>query len=383
MAVSTRCVEAATASSLEPVWSDVYGGMADASPFVSPLWTRTWLDVHGPRLRPSLLTFVRDGAPIGACLLTPRVRYGALLPLVRLHVNTDGEPESDSVVVEHNAVLALPGREAEVTRAFAAHVATRRVDELVAAGFDEAGVERLVAAFPGWRPIVEWREDPYVDLARLRVEGGDHLAMLSRNTRAQLRRSMARYRERGALALVAATTPSEADGMLDELVALHQAHWQSRGKPGGFASPLRQRFHRQLIRAGVADGTVQLLRVMVGGETMAVLYNLVANGRVNFYQSGIRYEPDPHLRPGMVAHHLAITHNLDVGMAEYDFLVSGRGEGRYKRSLANASRQLGWVTLHRPGWRRRYFDFVRAVRRQLHRRRRAVATDDQHEGTAA
>jgi hypothetical protein len=347
----------------EALWTELFGQIPEAGPFLAPRWTATWVQVFGPSLRPELIAFRDDEhRQIGACLLTARIRYGALLPHVRWHLNTDGEPGPDSVVIEHNRVLACLGREAEVHAALARHAAHSRVDELRLSGIDESGVAPLLGAFPGWRSDVEWREAPFVRLDAVRARGGDHLAILSRNTRAQLRRSLARYADRGAVVVHAARTADEAESMLRELMALHEARWATRGSGGGFASPRRRALHSAFAREATPAGEAQLLRITVAGETIAVLYSLVAHGKVNFYQSGFRYESDRHLRPGMVAHHLAIQYNLALGMTEYDFLASAPGEGRYKFSLSTDVRRLGWVTLYRPGWRTRYFFAARAIR---------------------
>ncbi|MDQ8168703.1 MAG: GNAT family N-acetyltransferase [Gemmatimonadota bacterium] len=350
------------------VWVDLFDQMNHAGPFLSPRWTGVWVQVFGSSLRPSLVTFRnRQLGVIGACLLTARTRYHALLPHVRWHLNTDGEPASDSVVIEHNGVLASLGQESRVYAALAQHVECSRVDELRLSGVDESGLTELLAAFPSWSKGVEWREAPYVQLDRVRARGGDHLGILSRNTRAQLRRSIRRYGTRGAIRLQAASTAEEAEAMLRELIHLHQARWAVRGGGGGFASQKRREMHTAFVREATPVGEAQLLRMTVNGETVGVLYNLVAHGKVCFYQSGFRYEADQALRPGMVAHHLAVEYNVSLGNSEYDFMASAPGEGRYKYSLATDVRRLAWVTLHRPGWRTRYFSAVRSVRRLLTR----------------
>lgn len=349
--------------SVESRWAAAFRQDPDASPYTSPSWVRTWIEVFGEALVPQIVSFGAKGAdPIGACLLTRRARYGAVLPMVRLHINTDGELERDSVVVQHNSLVSRPDARDRVYEAFAAHVKSLRVDELRAAGFEEAGVARLQKYFPNWRHDVEWRESPYVDLQRLRGEGGDHLRAVSRNTREQIRRSLTRYQERGPVSITSASTPGEARAMFEEMLEMHEARWRAVGKGGGFASPLRRTFHRAFVGRGVSEGHAQLLRVTAGDHVIGVLYNLVANGRVNFYQSGLRYEEDKRLKPGLVTHHLAIHHCLQAGFTEYDFLMSKPGEGRYKESLSNSTRRLGWVTLYRTGWRQRYFTFARAMR---------------------
>ena len=188
------------------------------------------------------------------------------------------------------------------------------------------------------------------------------MAVLSRNTREQLRRSMRRYQERGALVIESARTLTEARAMFAEMVALHAQHWNALGQSGGFSTPSRRAFHRSFLERAFPLGQVQLLRVCAGDCVVGVLYNLVANGHVCFYQSGLRYDEDKQLKPGLVAHHLAIGHCLAAGFRQYDFLPSAPSEGRYKMSLSTNVHRIGTVLFQRPGWRRRYFGAVRAAR---------------------
>jgi len=348
---------------LAETWNHLFSQRPDASPYVSPIWMQTWLETYGDTLRPELfIARTRENIPLGVCLLTRRTRYQALLPHVRMHLNCDGENAGQGVVVQHNAILASPGADEQVIQALAQLISSRRVDELAVSGFNETGIRQLSRAFPDWTSETDWRDAHYVDLDFLRATGTDHISCLSRNTREQLRRSIKRYRERGELQLETATTLPQAEAMLDELITLHDAHWKSKGHAGGFANDWRRRFHTAYIRAAFPHGAVQLLKVTAGGETIGVLYNLIANGKVNFYQSGLRYETDGHFKPGLVVHHLAIMHCLALGMSEYDFLISGPNEGRYKSSLSNKCRKLGWLTLYRPGWRQRYFSVMRSLR---------------------
>jgi len=298
-------------------------------------------------------------------LLTTQLQYKTLLPHVRWYFNTDGEPPEDSVVIEHNQLLARGGCDAEVAEAIADYAASSRVDELRFSGVNESRVATIRAAFPAWECNVEWRDAPYVRLGAVREAKGDYLSFLSSNTRAQLRRSLNYYRRRGDLRCVAAVTADDAERMLDELIVLHEARWEAKGSGGGFASDLRRGFHRAYTQAAVPTGEAQLLHVMAGDETVGIMYNLVGHGKVNFYQAGFHYEAHRDSRPGMVAHFLAIEYNLSLGMAEYDFLVSAPGEGRYKYSLSTDVHRLAWLSIYRPGWRTRYFNALRIVRRLL------------------
>jgi CelD/BcsL family acetyltransferase involved in cellulose biosynthesis len=105
-------------------------------------------------------------------------------------------------------------------------------------------------------------------------------------------------------------------------------------------------FHRSFIRKTFPLGTVQLLRVMAGSNTVGLVYNLVHRGKVYFYQCGYNYTADRRLSPGTVSLALVIQYCLDRGFLEFDFLA---GEAPYKASLSTGSRSLVWATFRRPG----------------------------------
>lgn len=349
-------------------WNSLWRVTQGTNAYLSPTWTRTWINTFANELAPSQVV-VRDGAntAIGTCLLTPNTNRSAVLPLRRVFVNTAGERAADSVVIERNAVLCAPTNEQAVYYALGRYLIDSRADELMVTGAYENSIARWKEALPDWRLDVEWRSSPFVGLSELRSSGAQHLDVLSRNTREQVRRSIKKYRERGELTLEVAANASEALLFFDQMLELHKLRWAREGKQGGFATPLRQQFHRAYISAAAESGEAQLVRVRSGHDVIGVLYNLVAGGVVCFYQSGLLYESDKHLKPGLTVHHLAIDYYLGSGLDEYDFLPSGPGEGRYKNSLANSERVLGTALLQRPGWRRRYFDMARSARRSLNK----------------
>ncbi|GAB1342511.1 GNAT family N-acetyltransferase [Gemmatimonas sp.] len=305
---------------------------------------------------------------IGSSLVVLRKDKRAVLPLRRLFLNTAGEDDADNTVVEYNAVLCASEHAEAVHDAIAAYIGRSGADEFMLSGGTERAVALCRHVLPTWRADVEWRESPFVDLEALRAAGAGHLDVISRNTREQIRRSLRRYAERGELSVSLASTPLEMHQAFAEMVRLHEARWQAAGELGGFATPLRKQFHAAFVEHGGATGHMHLLRVYAGGQLLGVLYNLVANGHVCFYQSGLQYEADKQLKPGLVVHHLAIEHYLANGYREYDFLPSETGEGRYKQSLSTSSRRLGTLRLQRPGLRRRYFDAARRVKLLMNQR---------------
>jgi CelD/BcsL family acetyltransferase involved in cellulose biosynthesis len=190
------------------------------------------------------------------------------------------------------------------------------------------------------RPVHAYR----VDLALLRRGDGGIGTILSANARQQLNRSIRALAAIGPLVLDAARDVDEAMTFFDELKRLHIASWTRRGRRHAFASPFFERFHRALVRLCLESGEVELLRLRAGGRALGYLYNLRRDGTVYAYQSGFDDE-DRNLRPGYVAHALAIERCCATGDSVYDFMA---GSNRLKESFATERYAMRWCTIQRP-----------------------------------
>lgn len=308
---------------------------ADASPFQRWSWVGCRAAERYPD--PVLAQACRGPALLGLALFN---RHRG-----RLWLHESGDPALDSVYVEHNGPLALPGPDREAVLAGLLRCALgdplARLGGMALSGV--GGGVLAAAREVGDTAGHQARAAPFVDLGAIPA-GTDYPSALSRNTRQQLRRSARAY---GAARLDRAETASQALGYLDALAALHTASWRARGKPGAFAHPAFLRFHRELAARGAPSGEVDLMRITAGPAVVGYLYNLRARGRVCSYQSGFDYAgAPPHGKPGLLCHHLAVEAARARGDTAYDFLA---GDGRYKDSLANAWETLHWLRLL-PHW---------------------------------
>ncbi len=293
-----------------------------------------WLATH--RWRDSRLVEVHHGNELRGLAWLGR-RPGPLGPSLALHETTD--PAQDSVFIEHNGVLASPQDRAAVL-ACVLRAAAGRFGRVALSGIDGAGLEAARAAGGVLGPV-QTRAAPYATL----LPGGPWIERLSANTRAQARRSARAYEAHGPITLERADTPAVAKEWLEALLALHVATWSARGVSSGFATAPVQRFHHAIIGRGVPTGLVDVLRIQAGARPIGYLLNLHAAGCTLAYQSGFHYEPpgsenSPH-KPGLTCHLAALEHARARGDREYDLLA---GDARYKRSLANASRDLHWTS---------------------------------------
>lgn len=320
-----------------PPWETLaalWGALEAAAPQAPPFRAWAWVGCLAEERfdDPWLVRAEAGGRTVGLALFNRRGR--------RLFLAESGEAARDAPFVEHNGPLlaadAPPGTAAAM---LAAAWRVRGVRRVVLAGV----APELAAAGAPLRLLR--RPAPFVALERVRA-AGDPLALLSANTRQQLRRSLRHFAAAGPVRLERAATAAAAAAFLDRLIALHQARWRARGQPGAFATPFMRRFHRALIERAFPAGGIELWRLSAGGQELGYLYHLVRGGHVCAYQSGLAAGEGAAHRPGLVAHALAIAEAARRGDRVYDFLA---GEARYKRSLATDSRDLVWVELVPPG----------------------------------
>jgi len=319
----------------EVIWRDLER-TAQPSYFLTWGWIDNWLAML-PRDKLPMLAVIRHAGEItGAFFLGRRklLRHG-VVPSRAVFINATGVPRYDELCIEHNSLLGNRCSLAQLVE-----LLPDDWDELFLPGVDRATFHNLDVPH-GYRVRAQHEvPSPSVDLARVRATG-DYLGLLSANTRAQIRRARKRL---GACELEVAGSRGDALAIYDELVALHGTSWRARGEPGAFADPWFEQFHRRLIEQRFAHGEIQLLRLRSGSATIGCLYNLVAGGRVLFYQSGLARCSDPIAKPGLLCHAAAITHCAEAGHAVYDLLG---GSARYKASLATDATQLMWLRVQR------------------------------------
>ena len=333
----------------ERVWRELESA-SQPSYFLSWAWIATWLACLPRQHTPWLAVIVAGGAPVAAFFLAKRlVLRNRYMPSRALFFNTTGIPKFDSVWIEYNGLVGRDVPLVELLRA-------------LPYGWDEFFLPALherafgdVTTTDDTRVVIDRRVPSYyVDLEKARHKG--YLSLLSGQTRSQVRRAQ---REAGDVTIELARDLPGAIDIYSELTALHTAQWRAKGKPGAFADPWFDRFHRTLIAARFAHGEIQLVRVRNTTGAIGCLYNFVHRGRVLQYQSGVGVFANDKLKPGFVCHAAAIEHGAASGLALYDFLG---GDVRYKKSLSTDHTWLLWARVQRRRLRFMLEDRVRRWR---------------------
>ena len=331
-------------AALEDEWRRLEG-VARPSFFTCWHWIGTLLDLLPPDRRPDLLRGTTQGDTVALALLGGAIvrRRRGLVRSRNLCLNETGDPQFDVLTIEHNGVLAAAeagDAEEGLIAWFAAHPdeadelrlggSLRRLRETAVEG---CGLGRVEFALPSYS----------VDLSRL-GEGGDLGPVLSANARQQLRRAFRAFERFGPLRLREAASPAEALEFFAALKMLHCASWERRQRAHSFTRGFFEPFHRRLIERSFAAGAVQLLEARAGNRVIGYLYNFRLNNRIYAYQSGFA-DSDPHERPGVVTHALAIGHAFRTGMQVYDFMA---GRNRLKESFATHCEPMLWQVVQQP-----------------------------------
>jgi len=384
-------------TALEQLWRELEA-RSDCHFFLSWDWIGSWIAEIGVSVQ--VLIGRSAGQVVLLGLLVPSFRRGRIpfnISGAGLHIT--GDPQQDVITIEYNGFLVARDCNRATANQTIADNATswaeaaairfllrdktapgkypvRRIDELhlrnvlslydtlddriaIAAG-QAAVLREVVWSKPSWR----------VDLEAIRASGRTYMDSLSANTRQQIRRSMRLYEKQGELSVTRARDRAEALAFLDDLKALHQPYWISRGEPGAFAFPFFERFQRRLIETCHPHGGVELIRVTRGNIPIGYLYNLVYRRHVYSYQSGFRFEADSKLKPGLVSHCLCIDMHEREGSRVYDFMA---GDNRYKANLGSPGPDMHYVLLQRPTPQTRLESGLRFLRERL---RSAIGSRD-------
>lgn len=371
--------EATDLHRLGPAWHALLAESDGNEPTRGPEWMGSWWEVfggqEGRRLR--CLRVEEGGELIGLVPLhSSRHWYAPGLPFRRLAMLGSGEREADSVCSDYLAPIARRGRESEVVEALVEALGSSRLggwDELVIPLMDGTSPipEMLASAARrrGWlAERVETTRAPYIELPDT-WEG--YLHDRDKKDRYLITRTLRDFEQwaDGKAVFHRATDGPSLDEGKRILSALHQERWENAAG-GTFRSPRFLAFHDRVMPALLAQGALDLLWLSVGGEPIAVMYDIRWNGKVSFYQCGRRMGVPKQLRPGGVLLYHAIREAITSGMREFDFLG---GEATYKKQLATASRPLVRLRIVRSTWLergRRFGERVKARLRPLWRRLR-------------
>lgn len=316
-------------------------------------WLFTWWETFAEGRSLDLLA-ARDAAGrlVGIAPLVRRTIRPHGVPIRRVELLATGEDEADEILSEYLDFIIARGREREVVDAFFQHLAAQDDwDELCFASVpaDSPLVPAMRAAIArAGAPIdLTTKERPDGVIVSLAPDGAKFVAAQGKRMREDLRRHRRLLEQHGKVTLRRAETADDLAQMFPELVRLHQSLWQSRGKPGCFASARFTHFHQKVSARMLARGLLHLHTVTVGDRVVAARYGFHLDHRLYEYQSGNDPTFDPKVSLGMQAAQMCMEDAIKRGFVEYDL---GEGPRPYKLRWNHVRRPTlnVWITRRNP-----------------------------------
>jgi len=264
-----------------------------------------------------------------------------------------GEAEVEESFAEYMAPLYVPEHRDACDEAVANVInASKAFDNLV---FARVRLDLLDPLIRRIRPNTDlsWSCFPEGHCYEMPANLESALAALSPNQRAGIKRKFRRLRELDGFEIDIASDEASRVQLFRDMVELHNASWQRRGKPGVFTNDRFRGFHDELSAKLLLNGDLLLLGVRVGAKMVAVIYGICDQRSCRYYQSGTDLTAYPGLSVGILSHFLAADASAQAGRDTYDLLLS-TGEG-YKARIGKPVTELCTMTAKSSMFPRRLF----------------------------
>jgi Acetyltransferase (GNAT) domain len=326
-------------ASLPKYWDTLYAQDHQASPFVSSQWTDSWIRHYGKVVDIQLCTWKLQGEPVAVCLVVKRRGKWGIFRVSQIGINSSLDFVEGSACIEFNDIICLPANKESVRESLAEFANSLDADEVHVSGATQTGLlDQLVPQNTQFDVELDYRKAPFLDMSTA-TNATEIVNLFSANTRSQIRRTEKHFEKLGKLTVTIAENEFLAIQFFKEMTAMHQEYWTSRGEPGAFKSTHLFNFHQDLITNYFGQGIYRIFKIAIDDQALGYIYGFERFKRFYFYQSGVNYNFERNLKPGLLAHLKVMQALLELGFKEYDFLA---GVSQYKRSISNKERTLHW-----------------------------------------
>ena len=269
---------------LKEAWLELQKACVGASIFLSWDWQRLWWKHYGQSRELRVVIARMHGRIVGILplYLDLHRKVGGLFAARKLRqIGVGGDTAPDDL-----GALIAPGHENAASAAMAEYLLNVMTDwdmldwtdlppqsPLVPAlqkHFDDSHIRAHCAAMA---PIT---------YGELPEDWESYRRNLSRNRRETMRRKRRKFESQPGAQVLTIEAVDELDGAFDRLAELHRLRWTGRTETPGFTSAQYRGFHRDVMHALLAQGRLRLMRLDMGGCTIAMLYCMSYRGTFYF-----------------------------------------------------------------------------------------------------
>lgn len=313
--------------------------------FLSWQWIGHWLKIVKDPV--FLVEAYQNGSLVGLGLFVSRKRkvFG-LFSITQWLLHRTGEQKEDQIWIEHNDFLLDRAYEQETREALVKHVYSNSdlsgVKEVIVGLSQEPVIRTFSEYFKGSLELIN-SPGALVNLAEIKDDYVQEC--LSKNTRAQIKRSINLLSEAGSLTFRVEDDWMKIKELLPHIEKIHISRWENTAEGSGFTNELFTNFHQHLLSS--VNGEAQVAVLSQNNQDVAYIINYLSGSHVSFYLSAISFSNNKKIKVGMVLHSMAIQHYFEQGLKSYDLLG---GEAQYKKSLATHQYALSMNAFHKKSW---------------------------------
>lgn len=327
-------------------WEELLKKCSNNEPVLSPTWLIPWCKIYGnsPTWQPLIISFRANDRLVGLILLQRQWQnYYRYLPFLRLSFLGSGIDWNDGVYPEYLNFLCLPEYEETIVEQFVLLLKESRLGRwheiiLNMMPAEHRLTQSLQSRLTNAGLVVEKTSHAAAPFVTLPKTWDDYVTSLGKHRRYLLKtlRDFDEWADGNALFHLAENT-AELDKGFAILQALHGERWSSEGQMGVFHAKRFCLFHKTVMPELLNRKSLELRWLTVRDQPLAVIYNIVWDNKIHFYQGGRSMSVPKQIRPGIVLHAHAIRSAIAASHREYDFLS---GDTQYKRQLSNGRHDL-------------------------------------------
>lgn len=344
---------------LREEWNNLLQQSRSNTIFLTWEWLYTWWEIFKKGRKLFILLAKENEEIIGiAPLLKRRVYYFGILPFDRLEFLATGEEEKDETCSVYLNFIIKKGKEQEVVDHILRYLLEQSShwDEIILRDMIETnGNTILFKKFSNNGSCYKTVSNSKCIYINLPNSWEEYLVGLGAKKRRNIRRDRKLLGKAFIInyTVVDFNESKDFPHVLKPMKEIHQKEWQSKNKPGVFASSKFTQFVNKLSLRTAELKWLKLSYLKLDGKEMAFRYTFSYNNKIYDYITGFIPTSDERIGLGTVLLSYCIEDVIKSGTKEWDFLKGGSGS--WKGEWANAERELMSIKISKKTVKYRYF----------------------------
>ncbi len=263
----------------------------------------------------------------------------------QLWLHRHGDKSKDQPWIEYNDFLLNQHNASEIRKCMVNYIHKQKVvswDEL----YIGISLEDTVSDFKESGLLHRNLTESTTYLAQLNTEDTnytDFLRRFSKNTRAQINRSIRLVEPDGLLELKMIEDTQEKISTFNRMSHWHISQWSKTKEGSGFNNPHFVNFHIALLADDIEKNQTEMAVLLQKGQPQGYIYNFIKQDTVYFYMSAIKRHPNKKINIGLIFHSMLMFHYSNNNKKNYDFLA---GDAQYKKSLSDISDNMMFTCIY-------------------------------------